>query len=190
MRIFLRIALAVCALVHASLAATSTAWEMTGFSEFLKGRLKGLSLTADGLLRPGPSLKWSTPLDQPALWSLAAAPDGTTYGATGNQGKVFHIGADGKSTTVWSAEQSQVFALCTTSDGTLYAGSSPNGGVYRLQNGKGEMVWKSPVKYIWAIQAAADGTLYVATGEQGRIYRVVPNGRADVYYETGQANVT
>lgn len=190
MRILLRIALAVCTLVQVSLAATSTAWEMTGFSDFLKGHLKGLSLTADGLLRPGPSPKWGAPLDQPALWSLTAAPDGTVYGATGNQGKVFHIGADGKSTTVWSAEQSQVFAVCATSDGTLYAGSSPNGGVYRLQNGKGEMLWKSPAKYIWAIQAAADGTLYIATGEPGRIYRVVPSGRADVYYDTGQANVT
>lgn len=190
MRIFLRVALAVCTLVTVSHAATSTAWDVTGFSDFLRGRLKGLSLTADGLLRPGPSLKWNAGLDQPALWSLAAAPDGTVYGATGNQGKVFHIGADGKTTTVWSAEQTQVFALCTTSDGTLYAGSSPNGGVYRLQDGKGEMVWKSPAKYIWAIQAASDGTLYIATGEQGRIYRVVPNGRVDVYYETGQANVT
>jgi hypothetical protein len=190
LRIFVRVALVVCVLTHLSLAATSTAWEITGFSDFLKGRLKGLSLTADGLLRPGPSLKWNTGLDQPALWSLAAAPDGTIYGATGNQGKVFHISANGKNATVWTAEQSQVFALCITAQGTLYAGSSPNGGVYRLQNGNGEMVWKSPAKYIWAIRGADDGTLYIATGEPGRIYRVAPNGKADVYYETGQANVT
>ncbi len=190
MRTFLRLAIVVCSLTQLSLAATSTAWEVTGFSDFLKGRLKGLSLTADGLLRPGPSLKWSTSLDQPALWSLAAAPDGTVFAATGNQGKVFHIGLDGKVTTVWSAEQSQVFALCTAENGVLYAGSSPNGGLYRLENGKADMVWKSAAKYIWAIQAARDGTLYLATGEQGRIYRVLPNGKADVYYETGQANVT
>ncbi|HEX4749495.1 MAG TPA: hypothetical protein VH302_08140 [Bryobacteraceae bacterium] len=190
MRNWLRLTLALCAGTQISLAATSTAWEVTGFSDFLKGRLKGLSLTADGLLRAGPSVKWSAGLDQPAIWSLAAAPDGTVYGATGNQGKVFHVGADGKATTVWSAEQSQVFALCVNARGVLYAGSSPNGGVYRLQNGKAEPIWKSSAKYIWAIQAAPDGTLYVATGEQGRIYKVAPGGGAEIYYETGQANVT
>ncbi len=182
--------LAVCILARISAAATSTAWEVSGFDEFLKGRLKGLSLSADGLLRAGPSLKWSAGLDQPSLWSLAAAPDGSVYAATGNQGKVFHIAADGKLTTLWSAEQTQVFAVGTTAQGTVYAGSSPNGGLYRLQNGKGDLVWKSPVKYIWAIQAAPDGTLYVATGEQGRVYRIATNGKADIYYETGQANVT
>ncbi|HZS55345.1 MAG TPA: hypothetical protein VFA65_13165 [Bryobacteraceae bacterium] len=190
MRTFLRVTAAICALTHFSAAATSTTWEISGFSDFLKGRLKGLSLTADGLLKPGPSFKWNAGLDQPALWSLAAAPDGTIYAATGNQGKVFHVTTDGKVSTMWSAEQSQVFALCTTPQGMLYAGSSPNGGLYLLQNGKAELVWKSPAKYIWAIQAAPDGALYVATGEVGRIYRVVPNGKADVYYETGQANVT
>ncbi len=189
MRILLRIALAICTLVQLSAAATSTAWEVTGFADFLKGRFKGLSLTADGILRPGPALKWNASLDQPAVWSLVAAPGGNVFAATGNQGKVFRIAPDGSVSPIWSAEQSQVFALCITGQGTLYAGSSPNGGLYRVANNKAELVWKSPAKYIWAIREAPDGALYVATGEQGRIYRIAPNGKADVYYETGQSNV-
>ena len=186
----LRLLVATGACLQLAPAATSTAWEVSGFSDFLKGHLRGLSLTADGLLRPGPALKWTASLDQPAAWSMAPAPDGGVFAATGNQGRVLHIAADGKVTTVWSAEQSQVFALCITPQGVLYAGSSPNGGLYRIENGKPELVWKSPAKYIWAIQAAADGSLFVATGDQGRIYKVVPKGAAEVYYETGQANVT
>ncbi len=190
MRRLLRCTLAACVLAQISTAATSTAWEIAGFTDFLKGRLQGLSLTADGLLKPGPSVKWRVGLDQPTLWALAGAPDGSVYAATGNQGKVFHVGTDGKATAVWAAEQSQIFALCMTAQGTLYAGSSPNGGLYRLANGKGELVWKSPNKYIWAIQEGPDGALYVATGEQGRVYRVRPDGNASLYYDTAQGNVT
>ncbi len=171
-------------------AATSTAWEVTGFNDFLKGRLFGLSLTADGTLQLGPSLRFQAKLDQPALWSLAVAPDQSIYAATGHQGKIFRIAPDGKSSVLWSAEQSEVFALCLNAKGVLYAGTSPNGGLYRIENGNAREVWHSPAKYIWAIQSAADGTLYVATGEQGRIYRIDPAGHPDVYYETGQANVT
>ena len=148
MRGFLRAAIFFCAVIRLVPAATSTAWEVTGFDDFIKGRLKSLSLTADGLLRPGPSVKWTAGVDQPAAWSIAPGPDQSIFVATGNQGKVFQIARDGKATTVWSSEQSQVFALCTTREGVLYAGSSPNGGLYRISNGKPQLIWKSPAKYI------------------------------------------
>ncbi len=202
----LRIAFAFCAVAVAASAATSTAWQISGFTDFLKGRFSGLSLTADGTLAPGPSVRWQAPLNQPALWALAVAPDRSIYAATGHQGKIFRITPDGKSSAIWTAEQSEVFALCVTSNGILYAGTSPNGGVYRIRNGKAEQIWRSPAKYIWAIQPAPDGSLYVATGEPGRVYRIDLNlnavnpkdvnanpdsaGNASVYYETGQSNVT
>ncbi|MFL6351530.1 MAG: hypothetical protein ACJ74Z_06740 [Bryobacteraceae bacterium] len=185
-----RLAFALCVLAFSARAATSTAWEIAGYAEFLKGRLSGLSLTADGVLQLGPALRFNVKLEQPALWSLAAAPDGSVYASTGHSGKVFRISPDGKSALAWSAEQSQVFALCVDTKGVLYAGSSPNGGVYRIEGGKAKEIWHSPAKYIWALQSARDGTLYVATGEQGRIHRIDPNANAEVYFETGQSNVT
>ena len=185
-----RLAFALCALTFSACAATSTAWEVAGYTDFLKGRLSGLSLTADGVLQVGPALRFNTSLDQPALWSLAAAPDGSVYASTGHRGKVFRISPDGKSALAWTAEQSQVFALCVDAKGVLYAGSSPNGGVYRIERGQAKEIWHSPEKYIWALQSAPDGTLYVATGEQGRIYRIDTSAKAEIYFETGQANVT
>lgn len=166
-----RIALFFCATALAMNAATSTAWEVNGFTDFLKGRLSNLSLSADGVLKPGPSIRWSTALGQPALWAVAAAPDGSVYAGTGHEGKVYRITPDGKSAVAWAAQQSEVFALCVDAKGTLYAGTSPNGGVYKIQGGQANEVWHSPAKYIWGLQAAPDGTLFIATGEQGRIYR-------------------
>ncbi len=199
-RLGLRLASAFCAAAVTACAATSTAWQISGFNDFLKGRFSGLSLTADGTLAPGPSVRWQTPLNQPALWALAIAPDGSVYASTGHQGKIFRIASDGKSSAIWAAEQSEVFALCVTPNRTLYAGASPNGGVYRIRNGKAEQIWRSPAKYIWAIEAAPDGSLYVATGEPGRVYRLIVEGdvnanpegnaNASLYYETGQPNVT
>ncbi len=184
------VALAFCVIAVTAYGATSTAWEISGYSEFLKGRLSGVSLTADGLLQLGPSIRFRADLDQPALWSIAAAPDGSVYAATGNSGKVFRISPEGKEQLVWTADQSQVFALCVDAKGVLYAGSSPNGGLYRIVSGKATEIWHSAAKYIWAIQSASDGTLYVATGEQGRIYRITPKGSAEVFFETRQSNVT
>jgi sugar lactone lactonase YvrE len=185
-----RIALLAGLLTLQLYGATSTAWQISGFNEFQKGRLIGLSLGADGILQPGPSLHWNTALNQPALWDLVQANNGI-YVATGHRGQVFHVSFDGKSTLVWSAEQAEVFALYSDGKGAVYAGSSPNGGIYRIDGGKAREVWHSPAKYIWSVRGAPDGTLYVATGDQGRIYRVDPSrNTGEVYYETGQSNVT
>jgi len=185
-----RILIGLCALALRASAATSTAWEVSGFSDFLKGRLSGLSLSPDGVLEPGPALRFQATLGQPALWSLAPAPNGAMYAATGHTGKVFSISSRGEASVVWTSEQPEVFAIASDAKGVLYAGSSPNGGLYRIEAGQAREIWHSPAKYIWAIQPAPDGSLYVATGEQGRIYRVRPGGESEVYYDTGQTNIT
>ena len=186
----LRLALVWLSLSSASWAATSTAWDLSGYSDFLKGRLSGLVLTADGSLKAGPGLRFTASLDQPALWNIASAPDGSIYAATGHRGKIFRVSPDGKFQLVWTATQSEIFAICVDAKGVLYAGTSPNGGVFRIENGRGAEVWHSTARYIWALQPAPDGTLYVATGDNGKVYRIDPRGNAEVYYETGQANVT
>ena len=37
---------------------------------------------------------------------------------------------------LWTAEQPEIFALAVDADGALYAGTSPDGKVYRIENGK------------------------------------------------------
>jgi hypothetical protein len=172
-------------------AATSTVWEVNGFSDFLKGRLVNLALSADGILQPGPAVRWSAPLQQPALWSIAPGPDGSIFAGSGHSGKVYRVAADGKASLAWSAPQSEVFALVSDAKGTLYAGSSPSGSVYRIEGTNAKEVWRPPAKYIWALKLGREGELYIATGEPGRVYRLAPGAsNAELYYETGQANVT
>ena len=171
-------------------AATSGTWETSTPADLLKGRLQGLSMTGDGSLRLGPSVQATVPVNQPALWSIAPAPEGGVYAATGHRGQVYRVDASGKAALVWSAEQPEVFALCVDGQRHLYAASSPNGGIYRIENGKGVSVARLSAKYIWALVAAPDGTLFAGTGDQGQIYRVTPSGKVQLYFETGQGNVT
>ncbi len=182
--------LCLCVFTFSARAATSTAWEVSGFTDFLKGHLSGLSLDANGRLQAGLSTRWTTSLGQPAFWSIVAAPDGTIYAATGHNGKIFRISPDGKQSVVWSSQQSEIFAICFDSTGALFAGTSPNGGLYRIQNGAAQEVWHAATRYIWSLQPGSDGSIYIGTGQAGRVYRYDGKSKTDVYYDTGQLNVT
>lgn len=187
----LRLSLALAALLTAPVfAATTTTWQTSGFGAFLKGRLSALSLTAFGALEPGPAPRFDARLDQPAIWSIAYAPDGSVYAGTGHEGKLFRISPEGKVSAIWTAPEPEIFAVAVAADGTVYAGTSPSGGLYRVVDGQATEIWRCPGKYIWSIRRAPGDALYVATGDPGRIYRIVPNGAASLYYDTGQANVT
>lgn len=181
---------AAALLAGAIFAATSSTWETSTPADLLKGRLQGLSMTGDGTLRLGPSVKATVAVNQPALWSMAPAPGGGVYASTGHRGEVYRVDASGKAERVWSAEQPEVFALCVDAQHHLYAGTSPNGGIYRIENGKGVAVARLGAKYIWALVAAPDGTLFAGTGDQGQIYRIDRSGKVELYFETGQANIT
>jgi hypothetical protein len=171
-------------------ASTPTAWEMNTYQDFLKGRFQNVSLTRDGRLRLAPALETLFSSDQPAVWSLAAAPDGSVYAGTGHRGRVFRIDPKGASSIVFAAEQPEIFALAVDSKGVLYAGSSPDGKVFRIEQGQAAEYFAPGARYIWALRFAPDGALMVATGDQGKIFRVTAAGQGEVYYETGQTHVT
>ncbi len=171
-------------------AATTTTWEMTGYQDFLRGRISGLSLTRDGRLTLGSRLDTLFDSGQPEIWSVAQAPDGSLYLGTGHRGRLYKLDAAGKSSLVWSSDQSEIFAVAVDAKGVVYAGTSPDGNVYRIENGKATEYFSPGARYIWALKAAPDGSLFVGTGDQGKIFRVTATGTGSVYYDTGQSHVT
>ena len=180
----------VGALALAAQAASTVSWEMSTYRDFLSGRFSGISLTRDGRLLLAPKLETLFASDQPIIWSLVQAPDGTLYAGTGHRGRVFRIPPSGKAGLLWAADQPEVFALALDGKGALYAATSPDGKVYRVQNGKAVEYFAPKTKYIWALAFGKDGALYLGTGDQGKIFRVTAAGQGEVYYETGQSHVT
>ncbi|MGH9559366.1 MAG: hypothetical protein ACRD30_09000, partial [Bryobacteraceae bacterium] len=173
-----------------SFGATTAVWEMNGYQDFLRGRIEGLSVSQDGRLALGPKIGIIFSSDQPEIWSVAQASDGTLYLGTGNSGRLYKIDPSGKSSLLWTANEPEIFAVAVDASGAVYAGTSPDGKIYRIENGKASEYFTPRAKYIWALKFAQDGALYVATGDRGKIFRVTSAGQGSVYYETGQSHVT
>ncbi|HKW99105.1 MAG TPA: hypothetical protein VJN43_15300 [Bryobacteraceae bacterium] len=171
-------------------ASTTTAWEMNSYQDFIHGRFQGISLGRDGRLMLAPKVDTIFSSDQPVVWSVAEAPDGSLYAGTGHRGRLFQIDKTGKSALVWTAEQPEIFAVAVDAKGAVYAATSPDGKVYRIDHGKASEFFAPQAKYIWSLAFAPDGALYIGTGDQGKIFRVASAGKGEVYYATGQAHVT
>lgn len=170
--------------------ASTQTWETSGYQDFLRGRMEGLSLASDGKLALGPRINTLFDSGQAEIWSVAQAPDGSVYLGTGNRGRLFRVDAGGANSLVWSADQPEIFAVAVDSQGVVFAGTSPDGKVYRIENGKAAEFYAPKAHYIWSLAFAPDGALMVATGDEGKIFRVDSSGRGEVYYETGQSHVT
>lgn len=176
--------------VPAARASSTAAWEMNSYTDFIRGHFDGISLSREGRLSIAPKLDTVFASDQPVVWSVAQAPDGSLYAATGHRGRIYHIDRAGKATLLWTADQPEIFAITVDRAGVLYAGTSPDGKVYRIENGKAAEYFAPKARYIWSLAAAPNGVLYVGTGDQGKIFRVESSGKGDVYYETGQSHIT
>lgn len=178
------------ALAPALFPSGTATWEMNSYADFVRGRFEGISLSREGRLTLSPKVETLFTSDQPVIWSVAQAPDGTLYAATGHRGRLYRIDRNGKSSLVWSAEQPEIFAVAVDSRGTVYAGTSPDGKVYRIENGTATEYFAPKARYIWSLAVGADGVLYVGTGDQGKVFRVGSAGNGEVYYETGQSHIT
>ncbi len=171
-------------------AGSSSVWESNTYSDFLKGRFLGVSLTRDGRLTLAPRLETAAETGEAGVWSLTTAPDGSVFFSTGHRGRVYQCKPGQKPVLLWSAPQPEVFALALGANGVLYAGSSPDGKIWKIENGKAAEFFDPGEKYIWALAAAPDGSIFAGTGQKGRVWRISPSGRGEIWYETGQTHVT
>ena len=163
---------------------------MNSYQDFIHGRFQGISLSRDGRLMLAPKMDAVFSSDQPVVWSVAAAPDGSLYAGTGHRGRLYRIDPSGKSSLVWTAEQPEIFAVAVDAKGAVYAATSPDGKIYRIAGGKASEYFAPQAKYIWSLAVAADGVLYAGTGDQGKVFRVEAAGKGEVFYATGQSHVT
>lgn len=171
-------------------ASSTTTWEMNTYQDFIHGRFQGISLNRDGTLMLAPKMESIFSSDQPVVWALAEAPDGSLYVGTGHRGRLYRVDKSGKSTVVWTAEQPEIFAVAVDAKGAVYAATSPDGKVFRIDGGKTSEYFAPQAKYIWSLAIAPGGSLYVGTGDQGKVFRVDAPGKGEVLYATGQSHVT
>lgn len=153
-------------------ASDPTIWEVNTRGEFLQGEARGVSITDTGAIVLAPKLTEVFNSQQSYVWSSAIDASGNVYLGTGNDGKIFKS-VGGKGSLLTDLAELDVTALAVGRDGALFAGTSPDGKVYRIDaSGKAEVYFDSNDKYIWSLAVLADGSLAVGTGENGKIYKV------------------
>jgi len=182
------------ALAPARLGATEVkTFQLQSQKAFLAGTLDRVSVDPTGRLQLADRAERVTALQEPFLLSAAEHPDGWVVG-TGNEGKVLLITRKGETRELFSAGEGQVFAVHADADGTVWAGVSPGGKVYRIpaDGGDATLWFESGETYVWDLARAADGALLVATGTSGKLFRVTggaDGGEGSVLYDADDTHV-
>lgn len=107
-------------------------WEQTKFEEFEKGTTRGVAIRSEGTLELAPQFKPLYTSPSTYLWAITTDAAGNIYAAAGSPARVYRITPDGKSQVIFEPKELQVQALAE-SNGILYAATSPDGKVYKIQ---------------------------------------------------------
>jgi len=190
LRTLLTTALVASALVSVR-ASTPKFFQAATQADFLKGDVENLSIDNHGQLTLGPVTELVYETSAPFLWSMVAAPDGTVFIGTGNEGKVFRVDPQGKGSMFFDSAELEAHALALAPNGGLYVGTSPDGKIYRLdRNGAATTFFSGDDKYIWALAVDGKGNVFAGTGDKGVIHKITPDGKGTVFYKTNTTHVT
>src|SRR6516162_4708141 len=103
---------AVIALLSVAVASSEAGkvkvWHHHLPTHYDKAQLKQAVVSNEGAVRLSRQLRPLAGLDATHVWDLAEDRDGNLYVATGDDGKIFKVSADGKTSVAYTAEDSQV----------------------------------------------------------------------------------
>ena len=180
--------LAISGIVLWTLGGPAGAAEVRSFrlqtrDSFLAGTLDGISVDSLGILQLADRVERLAEIGEPFLLSAATHPEGWVLG-TGNAGRVLLAKRSGELVVLHSAPEPEIFAVWVDDDGTVFAGSSPGGKVYRIAGSEVTVFFDPGETYIWGLARAADGELLVATGTSGKLYKVDSEGNGELFYDS------
>jgi hypothetical protein len=165
-------------------------WHHASAAAHERAHLEEAIVSNQGALRLARRLKPLADLDASHVWDVIEDGTGSLLVATGGEGKVYRIGADGRATVALETDDAQVLCLARAPDGAVYAGTGPRGKVFRLPaSGPGELVCHIPDAYVWCLAVnPATQAVFAGTGPDGRVY-VLTAGEPKLFYATRQEHV-
>ena len=121
------------------------------------------------------------------VWAMARGPQGEIYAATGIDGKIFVIEADGSSgKTLADVKTDNLLCLAFGPDGMLYAGTDEDGLIYRINptSGATYVMYDAAEPEISSIVVDNEGNIFAATAaaaqaRPGRTVADAPGGKPD-----------
>ena len=172
-------------------------WRQTSLTDFRTAlELNGVTVTGAGDIRLAPRLSKITETTEPYFWCLAPDTSGGVYAGSGDTGLIYHV-QNGKAEPFSKTGELEVFSLVRAKNGDLYAGTAPNGRIFRVTpDGKATLWWQAGnAKYVLSLQLSPDEkTLYAGLG--GPSARVVSlpleqaKPTAQTLYESDESSAT
>jgi sugar lactone lactonase YvrE len=182
--------LALAVLAAQSSAVGTRTFELRKGEDFKGGDLKGVAVDSSGQVHAGFNLGQIPVADGSAIWSALVLKDGSILLGTGNDGKL--LVSDGATVKVAAETGSLVVtSLVEGFGGAVFAGTLPDGEVWKYAGGKAEKFLKLPgVEHVW--QLAFDPktkSLFAATGPEGKLFRIDQAGAAQVYFDAPEQHL-
>jgi len=219
-KVFPRLPYAVALLALCSPAAVAEGtrtWQQTTFEDFEKGTANGVAIRSDGGLELAPAFTSLASTPSTYIWSLATDQAGNVYAATGSPARVYRIAPDGTPIVIFAPKELQVQSIVVAPSGAIYAGTSPDGKVYKIERITGQkrtedaekptlpesaspapsidssytssILFNPQTKYIWDMALDRQGNLYIATGDRGQIFKVAKTGENSLFFKSDEAHI-
>jgi outer membrane protein assembly factor BamB len=100
---------------------------------------------------------------QAYIWALQVLANGDVAVATGVEGKLFRVGANGEGKVLYDAPDTHIRSLAERKDGTILAGASGKGRIYAIdRNNSAHALFDSPLNEIASLYVDANGTGWAA----------------------------
>jgi outer membrane protein assembly factor BamB len=172
-------------------AAKVKVWHQYQQSHYDKAKFKDAVVTSEGALRLSRQVKPFGGLEASNVWDLVEDKQGNLYVATGDEGKLYKVTPEGKTSVVYTSKDSHIFCLAATPEGTIYAGTGPSGKLLRVTpDGKVTTAADDLDSYVWSLAYDAETkSIYAGTGPKGKIYRLTPAGKTEIFYHTKQEHI-
>ncbi len=189
--------------LHAGAQGTKL-WTQSRYDEMERGTTDGVAIRNDGRLEAAPASSLFYTTSGSYVWSIAADAAGNTYlgrgGTSAGSAVVTRVAADGSATDLFAGKELAVQALRVGADGSIFAATSPDGKVYRIQPGKTDAAAAAHVvfdpaetsekpKYLWDVAIGKAGEMYVATGAPAVVYKVPAGGKAQALFKTSDQHI-
>lgn len=174
--------------IHAG-AVEPEAWRVTSTEDFMAGENKGFAISAIGDLMPGPAVKKLATFEDPFVLAQVSGEDGSLFFGTGNEGRIYRL-RRGALDLILDTDEQQIHALAILGN-DLFAGSSPNGKIYRidLRNGTSEVWADLGEAYIWDIEVLGGSRLAVATGLEGKLFEITGKNATSVLFDAPEVHL-
>ncbi|HET6386791.1 MAG TPA: SpoIVB peptidase S55 domain-containing protein [Armatimonadota bacterium] len=169
------------------------AWTLRTPVEFGAGEGAGVAVGSLGDLAIAPRLSHLRNLDRDDyIWAALPNGKGSVYLATGNSGRVYLMNDTGQLTLALQTPELDVLSLAAAPDGTVYAGTAPNGYVYRVSPGDSAVpakpFFKTGKNYVLSLAVDKSGNVFAGTNG-GAIYRINPAGSGTRWFQSDESHI-